>query len=78
MEHIQGFTRSHWMPPSGDCLRLIDPAAAMVDDFKKTHKTLTKHNFKLATTVHFELVVCENFVTRKGPSTHFIDATSVV
>jgi hypothetical protein len=24
------------------------------------------------------LVVCENFVTRKGPSTHIIDATSVV
>ena len=24
------------------------------------------------------LVVCENFVTQKGPSTHVIDATSVV
>jgi hypothetical protein len=23
MEHIQGFTRSHWMPPSGECLRRI-------------------------------------------------------
>jgi len=34
MEHIQGFTRSHWMPPSGECLRRIAPAAAMVDDFK--------------------------------------------
>ncbi len=45
MEHIQGFTRSHWMPPSGECLRRIAPAAAMVDDFEKTHKTLTKHNF---------------------------------
>jgi hypothetical protein len=43
MEHIQGFTRSHWMPPSGECLRHIAPAAAiMVDDFEKT---LTKHNF---------------------------------
>jgi len=30
MEHIQGFTRSHWMPPSGKCLR----PAAMVDDFE--------------------------------------------
>jgi len=19
MKHIQGFTRSHWMPPSGEC-----------------------------------------------------------
>ena len=34
MEHIQGFTRSHWMPPSGECLRRIVPAAAMVDDFE--------------------------------------------
>jgi hypothetical protein len=23
MEHIQGFTRSHWMPPSVECLRRI-------------------------------------------------------
>jgi len=34
MEHIQGFTQSHWMPPSGECLRHIAPAAAMVDDFE--------------------------------------------
>jgi hypothetical protein len=34
MEHIQGFTRSHWMPPSGKCLRRIAAAAAMVDDFE--------------------------------------------
>jgi len=34
MEHIQGFTRSHWMPPSGECLRRITPAAAMVGDFE--------------------------------------------
>jgi hypothetical protein len=34
MEHIQGFTRSHWMPPLGKCLRRIAPAAAMVDDFE--------------------------------------------
>ena len=45
IKHIQGFTRSHWMPPSGECLRRIAPAAAMVNDFEKTHKTLTKHNF---------------------------------
>jgi len=34
MDHNQGFTRSHWMPPSGECLRRIVPAAAMVDDFE--------------------------------------------
>jgi len=34
MEHIQGFTRNHWMPPSGECLRRIAPTATMVDDFE--------------------------------------------
>ena len=34
MEHIQGFTQSRWMPPSGECLRRIATAAAMVDDFE--------------------------------------------
>jgi hypothetical protein len=33
MEHILGFTRSHWMPPLGECLGPIDPVAAMVDNF---------------------------------------------
>jgi hypothetical protein len=36
------------MPPMGKCLRRIAPAAAMVDDFEKKKKTLTKHNFYLA------------------------------
>ena len=43
MEHIPGFTRSHWMPPSGECLRRIAPAATMVNEFVentlKTNKT---------------------------------------
>jgi hypothetical protein len=34
IEHIQGFTWSHWMLPSGECLRRIAPAAAMVDEFE--------------------------------------------
>jgi len=34
IEHIQGFTRSQWMPPSGECLRRIAPTAAMVNEFK--------------------------------------------
>jgi hypothetical protein len=34
MEHIQGFTRSHWMPPLVECLRRIALAAAMVDEFE--------------------------------------------
>jgi len=34
MEHIQGFIRSHWMLPSGECLRRVAPTAAMVDEFE--------------------------------------------
>jgi len=34
IEHIQGFTWSHWMLPSGECLSRIAPAAAMVDEFE--------------------------------------------
>jgi hypothetical protein len=33
MEHILGFTRSHWMPPLDECLHQIAAAAAMVNDF---------------------------------------------
>jgi hypothetical protein len=33
MELIPGFTRSHWMPQSGECLGHNAPAAAMVDNF---------------------------------------------
>jgi hypothetical protein len=32
MEHIQGFTRSHWMLSLGKCLRHIAPAAIIVDE----------------------------------------------
>ncbi len=34
IEHVQDFTRSHWRPPLGKCLRRIAAAAAMVDDFE--------------------------------------------
>ena len=36
IEHIQGFTRSHWMPPLGKCLGRTTPEAIMVDEFVKT------------------------------------------
>jgi hypothetical protein len=45
MEHIPGFTRSHWMPLLGKCLHRIAPAAAKVIDFGCKLKSLTKHNF---------------------------------
>jgi hypothetical protein len=34
MENIRGFTQSHWMPPSDECLCRIAPAAAMVIDIE--------------------------------------------
>jgi hypothetical protein len=45
MKHNQGFTRSQWIPPSGECSHRIAAAAAMVDDFGQKHKTLTKNCF---------------------------------
>jgi hypothetical protein len=36
MEHIPGFTRSHWMPPLGKCLSRIVPSAAMVNELVET------------------------------------------
>ena len=33
IEHNQGVTLSHCMPPSGKCLRRNTPAVVMVDEF---------------------------------------------
>ena len=46
MEHIQGFTQSHWMLPSGKYLCRIAPAAAMVNKFVETTQTLTNKTFR--------------------------------
>jgi hypothetical protein len=45
MDHIWGFTRSHWMQPLGKCLRRIAPAAAMVDEFVETTQNTNKKLF---------------------------------
>ncbi len=45
MEHIQGYTGSHWMLPLGKCLRRIALAAAMVDEFVENTQNTNKHNF---------------------------------
>jgi hypothetical protein len=46
MEHIPGFTRSHWMPPLGKCLQPIAPAAAMVNKYvENTQNTIKKPIF---------------------------------
>jgi hypothetical protein len=42
IEHLQGFTRSHWMPPSGECLHHIATAADMVDEFVKATQNSNK------------------------------------
>jgi len=42
MEHIPGFTRSHWMPSLGECLSRIAPAAAMVNEFFETTQNTNK------------------------------------
>ena len=45
IEHIPGFTRSHWMPPLSKCLRRIASVANMDNDFIVKHKTLIKTTF---------------------------------
>ena len=45
IEHFQGFIRSHWMQPSGECLRRIAPTAAMVDEFIETTQNTNKKLF---------------------------------
>ena len=42
IEHVQSFTGSHWMPPSGKCLRRIAPAVAMVNEFVETTQNTNK------------------------------------
>ncbi len=42
LEHVHGFTWSHWMPPSGECLRCIAPVAVMVDKFVETTQNTNK------------------------------------
>jgi hypothetical protein len=49
MEHIQGFTRSHWMLPLGKCLHHIAPAAVMVDEFVENTQNTKKKHYQLAT-----------------------------
>ena len=67
------------MPPLVECLRPIAPAAAMVNEFEQNTQNTNKTQLLASNYGTFRaLVVCENFVTRKGPSTHVIDATSVV
>jgi hypothetical protein len=42
MEHIQGFTQSHWMPLMVKSLRRIAPVTAMVDEFEQNTQNTNK------------------------------------
>ncbi len=62
LEHIQVFTRSHWMPPLVDCLRCITPAATMVKEFKWNTQNTNKTHLLASNYGTFQsLVVCDNF-----------------
>jgi len=77
IEHVQGFTGSHWMPPSGKCLRRIALAAAIVNKFVETTQNTNKTQLLASNYGTFwAQVIRENFIPQNGPSTLVIDATS--
>jgi hypothetical protein len=79
MEHIPGFTRSYYLPPFGKCLRCIAPAAAMVDKYIENTQNTNKKLFLASNYgTNQSLVVYENFIPPKGPSTQLNDVTSCV
>ncbi len=43
MRHVQGYSGSHWMPPSGNYLLQIAPAAARATVNERTTKKCTKN-----------------------------------
>ena len=70
MELIQGFPRSHWMPPLVECMRRIAPAATMVNEFEwntqNTNKTqLLASNYGTFRSLSHSC--CENFNPKMNP-----------
>jgi hypothetical protein len=83
MEHITGFIRSHWMLPldKDKCLHCIAPAAAMVDKYIENTQNTSKKLVLASgygTNQSLSLVVYENLIPPKQPSTQLVDATSCV
>ena len=79
IEHLQGFTRSHCMLPSGECLHHIASAADTVNKFVKATQNTNKTQLLVSNYGTFRLlVVYENFKPQNEPSTQLIDATSCV
>ncbi len=67
------------MPPSGECLRRIAPAAVIVNEFVETTRNTSKTQLLPSNYGTYRaLVVCENFIPQNAPSTQLIDATSRV
>jgi hypothetical protein len=63
----------------GKCMRCIAPTDAMVNEFVETTQNTKKMQLLASNYGTFwALVVSENFIPQKGPSTQFIDATSFV
>ena len=79
IEHIPGYTESHWMPPLGKRLRHITLAAAMVNEFVENSQSANR-TLLLASNygTNWSQVVYENFILRYGHSTQLIDVTSCV
>jgi hypothetical protein len=79
IEHILGFTRSYWMPPSGECLHCIAPAATMINKYIENTQNTNKKSFLARDYgTNQSLVVYEDFIPPKIPSTQLVDATSCI
>jgi hypothetical protein len=67
------------MPPSGQCLRHIAPAAAMVNKFDEITQNTNKTQPLASNYGTFRaLINSENFIPQNGPSTQLIEAASFV
>jgi hypothetical protein len=67
------------MPPLGECLRCIAPAAAMVNELVETTQNTNKTQLLASNYGAFQaLINSDNFIPQNGPSTQLIDATSFV
>jgi hypothetical protein len=76
VEHIPGFTTSHWMPPFGKCLHFIAPVAAKVINFRLQTQITNKTQLLASDCTVAQAKSCMNFGTQRRPSTHIIDVTS--
>jgi hypothetical protein len=80
IEHVHGFTRSHWMPPLVECSHHIAAAAAMVNEFVETTQNTNKTQLLASSNYSTlrALINSENFIHQNVPFTQLIDATSFV